>query len=198
MTPTCDVDTCGSARYARGWCKRHYQRWQRTGSTRGRRPQTRAEAEAALTEKCRPEGDCIIWTGYCHRTGYGQISVEGRMLRTHRFAWEVANGPIPEGMEIDHVCHNRSCINAAHLRPVTRQQNCQNRGGNDPDRKYDLPRNVKPNRNQFEVQIGKDERKFYGGIFPTVHQAEAAATILRAELFGSYAGKSRREDQLHA
>lgn len=64
-------------------------------------------------------GDCIVWTGKIDRAGYGHMQVDGKTRMAHRVAYESVHGPIPEGMEIDHLCRNRPCINAAHLEAVT-------------------------------------------------------------------------------
>jgi hypothetical protein len=70
---------------------------------------------------------CIRWTGAHTPKGYGQISINGKRVAVHRAAWERANGPIPDGMEIDHVfdrgCRFRDCINVDHLQVVTHAEN---------------------------------------------------------------------------
>lgn len=80
-----------------------------------------------------PEGDCWIWIGRRSAKGYGTICMRiGGKLRTlyaHRVAFETLVGPIGEGLEIDHVCRVRHCINPAHLRAVPRIENLRNRGG---------------------------------------------------------------------
>jgi len=56
---------------------------------------------------------CAEWTGAVGGPGgYGQISVNGQMLLTHRLAWELTNGPIPTGMQVLHHCDNPPCCNA--------------------------------------------------------------------------------------
>jgi hypothetical protein len=65
---------------------------------------------------------CLVWTGSMN-DGYGQVSVEGRMVRVHRFVYETLVGPIPEGLVIDHTCRNRACSNVQHLRVVTHRVN---------------------------------------------------------------------------
>lgn len=58
-----------------------------------------------------------------NRDGYGRISVGNRNRLVHRVAWELDNGPIPEGLTIDHVkargCRHKTCANVRHLEPVT-------------------------------------------------------------------------------
>lgn len=55
--------------------------------------------------------------------GYGRLRVNGKNHMAHRYAWERVNGPIPNGMTIDHLCFNRACIEPAHMRIVTRAVN---------------------------------------------------------------------------
>lgn len=69
-----------------------------------------------------PQGECIHWTGWIDRDGYGRV--RGRRL-AHRVAYEAAHGPIPPGLEIDHLCFTRDCVNVAHLDAVTHQENCR-------------------------------------------------------------------------
>lgn len=69
-----------------------------------------------------PRSDCKIWTGATER-GYGRIVIDGVSHRVHRVAWELTNGPIPEGMTIDHLCGIKPCFNLDHLQLSTRRDN---------------------------------------------------------------------------
>lgn len=60
--------------------------------------------------------ECWPWLASRHRQGYGQIGdSNGGLLRAHRVAWSLANGPAPEGMSVLHKCDNPPCCNPAHL-----------------------------------------------------------------------------------
>lgn len=67
---------------------------------------------------------CWEWQGSTWR-GYGQYTLDGRKQKAHRIAWELTHGPIPEGLELDHVCRNHGCVrpDPEHLEPVTHREN---------------------------------------------------------------------------
>lgn len=67
-------------------------------------------------------GRCWEWTGQL-RNGYGRIKVDGHSIQAHIFSYETFLGSIPEGLELDHLCRNRACVNPLHLEPVTRSIN---------------------------------------------------------------------------
>lgn len=72
--------------------------------------------------------DCWTWLGRVNNSGYGSINIMGKIgspSLVHCFAYELLVGPIPEGMELDHSCKNRRCVNPAHLEPVTHLENCK-------------------------------------------------------------------------
>lgn len=73
------------------------------------------------------ETQCWNWTGSLNlvSSGYGRMSVEGRVFYTHRVAYELFVGPIPDGLQIDHLCRNTRCCNPAHLEAVTPAVNSQ-------------------------------------------------------------------------
>ena len=71
-----------------------------------------------------PKTNCWLWQattvwGY----GYYQLAV-GRQVRAHRYAYEQLVGAVPEGLELDHKCENKRCVNPKHLEPVTHRVNC--------------------------------------------------------------------------
>ena len=79
-------------------------------------------------------GGCWLWTASLNNGGYGQFFPRGapkRSVGAHRYAYEHIVGPIPEGLDLDHLCRVRRCCNPAHLEPVTRQENLR-RGDKKP------------------------------------------------------------------
>ena len=76
-----------------------------------------------LAQSCEPQGDCWQWSRGLFRTGYGRITINSRPELAHRVAYEALVEPIPQGLDIDHLCRNRACINPDHLEPVTRREN---------------------------------------------------------------------------
>ena len=149
---------------------------------------TTEEAFEARTEPLVGDPGCLLWMGAIKRSGYGVLRVEGRQVMAHRYAWERVNGPIPEGMIVDHVCHVRSCVESSHLRPATNRENQRNRAGAVRGRKRNLPRGVTARGRNYYAYLYVDGTQRHLGTFHAVEQAAEAARIARAATFGAYAG----------
>lgn len=78
---------------------------------------------AQLFARGRREGECLIWTGKLTHDGYAQTSWRGKPAYVHVIAYELAHGPVPEGLELDHQCNRRACFESRHLTPVTHRAN---------------------------------------------------------------------------
>ncbi len=70
-----------------------------------------------------PKTGCWEWTGAIQSSGYGSFGVNKSGRLAHRLSYESMRGPIPEGLQIDHLCKNKVCVNPWHLEPVTHQEN---------------------------------------------------------------------------
>lgn len=131
-------------------------------------------------------GECWGWTGIKDRLGYSRIN--GRVITTyaHRMAYILMVGPIPEGMELDHICRNRSCVNPSHLRVCTHSENLRNTG------------KMRTNTSGFKgVSWHKSEKKWQArimlnkkgktiGYFKTPEEAYAAYCRAAKELYGEF------------
>ena len=62
-----------------------------------------------------PNTGCHLWMAGCDMDGYGRFYYEGEDWKAHRFSWFLEHGPIPDGMQVLHICDVRSCVNDEHL-----------------------------------------------------------------------------------
>lgn len=183
---TCSFDNCGRPHAAKGLCATHRRQQKRGEDLKPLRPQASPSAtiEERLALRSERRGSCLVWTGATWVGGYGIVRFGGRNVATHRAAWESENGPIPEGMEIDHVCGNRPCLEVSHLRLSTRKQNVEyltglksnNRTGM---RGVDLAASGK----RWTARIRHEGVSMHLGTFDTAEEADAAVRAKRAELF---------------
>lgn len=132
---TCSIEGCDGKLYGRGWCSKHYQRARRNGGdplANGRHRKGRGGWFEKVPVEDRfwshvnfltPTGCWIYDIGDNTATGYATTSVNGKTVRAHRWAWEHFNGPIPEGLTIDHLCRTRTCMNPNHMELVTPSEN---------------------------------------------------------------------------
>jgi hypothetical protein len=79
--------------------------------------------ELRFWSKVDKTDSCWLWTGALHDLGYARFSVGGLRVYVHRYSYELANGQIPEGLTIDHLCRVRHCVNPDHLEAVTHREN---------------------------------------------------------------------------
>ena len=82
----------------------------------------RGSAIERFTKKVEKTGTCWLWRGAISSSGYGMVRAPG-VTYAHRWAYEHFVGQIAEGLDIDHHCRVRHCVNPMHLEPVTRSVN---------------------------------------------------------------------------
>lgn len=123
---------------------------------------------------------CWLWTGSDNGKGYGQFWDGSRKVRVHRYAYEQLVGEIPVGLQVDHLCHNRRCVNPEHLRLATNAQNMENLSVVTAKSGY---RGVHRKGSKWLAVVKRDGRSHYGGLFTRKVLAAQAAHKLRMQLF---------------
>lgn len=83
----------------------------------------KANLESRLWAKIDTSGKCWLWTGAKSSAGYGQFAITRRLVPAHRVVYEMAIGPIPRGLTIDHLCGTPLCVNPEHLEAVSMREN---------------------------------------------------------------------------
>jgi len=125
-SPPCSVDGCTSLSRSRGLCSMHYQRvLNGVPFSLPTRTVTYGPVETRFWSHVDKTETCWLWTGGLGRGGYGQFGsgeIGGTRL-AHRVGYELQVGPIPEGLELDHLCRVRHCVRGSHLEPVTGREN---------------------------------------------------------------------------
>lgn len=89
------------------------------------------EIQERLVRSCEPEPNtgCWLWALSIGGNGYARIWFKARYQQASRVAFEAFIAPIPSGKELDHLCRVRSCINPAHLEPVSGRENLMRGNG---------------------------------------------------------------------
>lgn len=124
---------CDRPVLARGWCAKHYARWRAHGDPLAIKTLRGLPDEDRFWRQVERTNDCWLWTGPVVKTYGHLLKANNQRVLAHRFAYELLVGPIPEGLEVDHLCHDpkaclppcrhRLCVNPAHLEAVTRREN---------------------------------------------------------------------------
>jgi HNH endonuclease len=79
-------------------------------------------------DRIEPTGFCWLWTGGLNNCGYGQVTYRGKTCSAHRAVYTELVGEIPKGLQLDHLCHIRNCVNPDHLEPITKAENMRRAG----------------------------------------------------------------------
>lgn len=140
--------------------------------------------EAKFWSKVIKGDGCWEWVGSKNGGNYGKLGVSGTTIYAHRISYELHKGPIPDGMHVDHICRNRSCVNPDHLRTVTNKQNHENlnhrRAGNKSGHRgvFWLARSCK-----WKGTVKHNRKCYHVGYFDDLDEAAAAVRAKRNELY---------------
>ena len=118
----CKVENCGKRVYARKLCACHNWRIRKYGSLDLLGPTTEDKFWAQVDRS--DTNGCWIWNGSTTNAGYGRFHHDNRRsMGAHVFSYMLANGPVPDGKVIDHLCRTPLCVNPGHMEPVTEREN---------------------------------------------------------------------------
>lgn len=131
--------------------------------------------------------DCWIWQRAILSTGYGTFRVtepERKMTGAHKFSYELVNGPVAEGMVVDHICREIRCVRPEHLRAVTHKQNHEHMSIESRTGRSGV-RGVSWNGTlgKWMAQVRHNGKLHIGGYFDTVDAAAEAVRNLRNQLY---------------
>ena len=179
----CTIEGCEKKNFGKGMCNMHYTRARNYGSPHIVKI-VRGDQDLAFWSKVEKTDECWNWTAYKNPLGYGSIYRDGKVFSAHRASYVMEFGEIPEGMDIDHQCHNTSCVNPAHLKAMTRKENAENRAGAEVRSKSGV-RGVGwvERLNSWCVQVKHHGKNHHIKGFENLAQAERAAITKRNELF---------------
>jgi HNH endonuclease len=116
----CSVDECDQDKFARGWCRSHYNRFYKSGLE----PLDKTlvwTVESAL-KNCIPNGECLEWPGSPNQK-YPTIRHKQKNYLAHRLLYHLATGEDIDNIHIHHKCANTRCCNPEHLEPATQALN---------------------------------------------------------------------------
>lgn len=114
------------------------------------------------------DNGCTEWIG-SHDRGYSKFSIRsGVSVWVHRWTWEQANGPVPDGLELDHLCRNRGCVNPEHIEAVTHEVNTQRGKFLEHGSSAEFCKNGHPRTP--ENRVGRKERRGVSGECKVCHR----------------------------
>lgn len=134
IAKSCSIDGCSNPHYGRGFCKYHYQQQRKTGNLLILpkvdpilRFWSRVDKNGSMHPTEPDLGQCWEWQGCTNGRSYGQYRLGKKCWGTHRYAWTITFGEIPDGLGVLHNCDNPSCVNPEHLFLGTQLDNMKDR-----------------------------------------------------------------------
>lgn len=139
--------------------------------------------EDRFWDKVNKTETCWLWTGSVGTHGYGGFRYDGKVKKAHRVSYEMTNGAIPNGLQVDHICRVRHCVNPDHLRTATNGQQRENI----PSYKNNTSgyKGVRwdPRAKSWVAYAVKDRKTHYAGWHKKIEDAADAVRELRLRIF---------------
>lgn len=194
----CSEDNCPGKHVARGYCNKHYIQNKKAGKFTDLRPLRKANMSTedlrdhikanSVEEDTGYRTPCWTWTrsmsGPYGQTSYNDPNyADRRPIRAHRLSYQVFNGPLVDGLVVDHMCWHKACVNPEHLRQVAQQENGFNRQGAWTGSTSGV-RGVSWDTatGKWRVDAMYNGTRHYGGAFTDLNEAEQAAISLRERI----------------
>lgn len=188
MKNMCSYESCENASFTKGLCGGHYQQSRAGRKLTPLRKRVLGDVLYRLTSRIAEEekldpNSCWNWIGHLTYDGYGQIRVAGATKLSHRVMYSQTYHKDITGLQIDHICHNRKCINPRHLRLATPKENAENASGATKRSKTGVRGVFLTPSGKYKVRVVHNYKSYGGGTFSTLEEAKFAAVALRNELF---------------
>lgn len=183
---TCSHLGCDRKHHSSGYCSTHYGQFRDYGKTFDigvlyhQAKGGHETIEQFFWARVNKTKSCWEWTGTIirGRMAYGQVTRYGYEQTAHRLSYKLHKGDIPPGMQVDHRCHNTTCVNPEHLRLATPSQNAQNRKGPRSDNTSGV-RGVSLNGRRYSAYAVINGENTYLGTFDTPEEAGEVAKAAR-------------------
>lgn len=134
--------------------------------------------------KVKKSEACWEWTAFKNHHGYGRFTpIQGNGMQAHRYSFILANGDIPAGLFVDHICRNKGCVRPDHLRLATPAENTEHQNGHRDSRSGRRGVAYHTRSGKWLAKATKGGVTYTAGLHDDVEVAAEAARQLRLDLF---------------